>query len=76
MYCEYCDFLLLGKGQFSDKNCDFYHIFAQSIDCGYSLELPHEEIQTITLNLCLRAKKRKLMHTLVMSSFICALPTS
>ena len=25
----------------SDKNSDIFHIFAQNIDCGYSLELPH-----------------------------------
>ena len=26
--------------KFSDKNSDIFHIFAQNIDCGYSLELP------------------------------------
>ena len=26
--------------KFSDKNSDFFHISAQNIDCGYSLELP------------------------------------
>ena len=25
---------------FSDKNSDIFHISAQNIDCGYSLELP------------------------------------
>ena len=28
------------KGTFSDKNSDVFHIFAQNIDCGYSLESP------------------------------------
>ena len=26
--------------KFSDKNSDIFHISAQNIDCGYSLELP------------------------------------
>ena len=25
----------------SDKNYGIFHIFAQNIDCGYSLKLPH-----------------------------------
>ena len=28
------------KWKFSDKNSDIFHISAQNIDCGYSLELP------------------------------------
>ena len=28
------------KGKFSDKKFDVFHISAQNIDCGYSLELP------------------------------------
>ena len=27
--------------KFSDKNADIFHISAQNIDSGYSLELPH-----------------------------------
>ena len=27
--------------KFSDTNSDIFHISAQNIDCGYSLELPH-----------------------------------
>ena len=31
------------KLKVSDKNSDFFfHITAQNIDCGYSLELPHQ----------------------------------
>ena len=26
--------------KFSDKNSDIFHISAQNVDCGYSLELP------------------------------------
>ena len=29
------------KWKFSDKNSDIFHISAQNIDCGYSLEPPH-----------------------------------
>ena len=32
--------LLPKKGKFSDKNSNIFHISAQNIDCGYSLELP------------------------------------
>ena len=28
------------KGKFSDKNSDNFHISAQHIDCGYTLEPP------------------------------------
>ena len=28
------------KTKFSDKNADIFHISAQNIDCGYSLEQP------------------------------------
>ena len=28
--------------QFSDKNYDIFHISAQNIDCGYSLEPPRQ----------------------------------
>ena len=29
------------NGNFSDKISDIFHISAQNIDCGYSLEPPH-----------------------------------
>ena len=40
---------------FQMKNCDIFLIFAQNIDCGYTLEPP----QTSTHNLCFGAKIRK-----------------
>ena len=44
--------------QMKKCNCFFSLILAQNIDCGYSLEPPH--------NLCFRTKKeRKIMYTLV-----------
>ena len=44
---------------FQMKNCDIFLIFAQNIDCGYTLESPHEAVLTSTHNLCFRAKIRK-----------------
>ena len=41
------------------KYFDYFHIFAQNIDCGYSLEPPIEAVLTSTHNLCFRAKIRK-----------------
>ena len=29
------------NGNFSDEKCDNFLIFAQNIDCGYTLEPPH-----------------------------------
>ena len=40
------------KGNFQRKKCDFFLIFAQNIDRGYTLEPP----------LCFRAKLRKNVH--------------
>ena len=35
------------KWKFSDKNSDIFHISAQNMDCGYSLEPPrHSKTQT------------------------------
>ena len=34
----------------------YFHIFAQNIDCGYTLEPPQEAVLTSTHNLCFRAK--------------------
>ena len=44
---------------FQMKNCDIFLIFAQNIDCGYTLEPPSEAVLTSTHTLCLRAKIRK-----------------
>ena len=65
-------------GKFPDKNYDIFHISAQNIDCGYSLEPPRrggscyrlgEAVLTSTHNLCFRAKIRKIMYTPVNPSF-------
>ena len=50
------------NSNFQMKNCDTFLIFAQNIDCGYTLKLrPH--------NLCFRAQIRKMMLTYVDPSF-------
>ena len=46
----YCDFSGCKKDNLQMKNCGVFLIFAQNIDCGYTLELR---------NLCFRAKIRK-----------------
>ena len=43
-----------GKSQI--KIFDIFHISAQNIDCGYSLELPQQAVITSTHNLCFLAK--------------------
>ena len=35
---------------------DFFLIFAQNIDCGYTLEPPREAVLTCTYNLCFEQK--------------------
>ena len=37
---KYTENFTTKKWKFSDKNSDIFHISAQNIDCGYSLELP------------------------------------
>ena len=39
---KYTENFTTKKGKFSDKNkSDIFHVSAQNIDCGYSLEPPH-----------------------------------
>ena len=54
----------------------YFQIFAQKIDCGYTLEPPREAFLRSTHNLCFRAKMKK-MYTPVNPSFttcICRSP--
>ena len=44
---------------FQIKNPDIYHISAQNIDCGYSLEPPRRGGSNEYLNLCFEQKKEK-----------------
>ena len=66
---------------FQIKNSEIFHISAQYINCGYSLEPPRREnmkkkyfvldeaVLTSTHNLCFRAEIRKIMHTPINPSF-------
>ena len=38
---KYIENFTTKNGKFSDKKCDIFHISAENIDCGYSLEPPH-----------------------------------
>ena len=52
-------FLALKLENFQLKNSDIFFIFAENIDCGYTLEPPGLEA-VLTSNLCFGAKIRKI----------------
>ena len=60
-YSKYWNFTTK-NWKFSDKNSDIYHISAQNIDCGYSLE----RVPTIYV---FWVEIRKIMYTPVNPSF-------
>ena len=83
-YSNILKILLPKKWRFSDKNSDTFHISAQNIDCGYSLEPPRRggsQWLWYSLepprrggsneyhNLCFSAEIRKIMYTPVNPSF-------
>ena len=51
------------------KNSDNFHISAQNIDCGYSLELPRRGGSNESLQSMFLAEIRKIMYTPVNPSF-------
>ena len=51
------------------KNSDIFHISAQNIDCGYSLEPPRRGGSNEYHNLCCLAEIRQIMYTPVNPSF-------
>ena len=55
--------------KFSDKNSDSFHISAQNIDCGYSLEPPRRGGSNEYHYLYFWAEIRKIMYTPVSPSF-------
>ena len=57
------------KEIFQIKNSDIFHISAQNIDCGYSLEPPRRGGSNEYHNLCFCAEIRKIMYTPVNPSF-------
>ena len=68
-YSNILKILQTKQGKFSDKNSDIFLIFAQNIDCGFSLEPPHPAVLTSTHNLCIVSKIRKIMYTPVNPRF-------
>ena len=54
---------------FQIKNSDNFHIPAQNIDCGYSLELPRRGISNEYPQSMFFSKIRKILYNLVNSSF-------
>ena len=57
------------KWKFSDKKSDIFYVFAQNIDCWYSLEPPRRGGSNEYPQSLFWAKIRKLMHTPVNPSF-------
>ena len=66
----YFSCLALKIENFRRKIFDIFLIFAQNIDCGYTLEPPTgEAVLTSTHNLCFGAKIRKNRYTPAYPSF-------
>ena len=66
-------FKVVKNEKFPPKNFDIFLIFAQNIDCGYTIEPPRHRLAvavlTSTHNLCFGAKIRKIgipLHTPVL----------
>ena len=57
------------KENFQIKNSDIFHISAQNIDCGYSLEPPRRGGSNAYPQSMFCAEIRKIMHTPVNPSF-------
>ena len=61
---QYTDIILVVKMKiFTGKKIDIFLIFAQNMDCGYTLEPPRrlaEAVLMSTHNLCFGAKIRKI----------------
>ena len=57
------------KWKFSDKYSDIFHISAQNIDCGYSLEPPRYGGSNEYPQSMFWAEIRKIMYTPVNPSF-------
>ena len=66
---KYMDNFTFKKLHFSDKNSDIFHISAQNIDCGYSLEPPRQGGSNEYPQSMFYAVIRKIMYTPVNPSF-------
>ena len=66
---KYTENFTTKKWNFPIKNSDIFHISAQNIDCGYSLEPPRRGGSNEYNNLCFWAEIRKIIYTPVNPSF-------
>ena len=55
--------------KFSDKNSDIFHISAQNIDCGYSLEVPRRGGSNEYPQSMFLSRNKKMMYTFVNPGF-------
>ena len=66
---KYTENFTTKKRKFSDKNSNIFHISAQNIDCGYSLELPQRgSSNKYPQPMCL-SRNKKIMYIPVNPSF-------
>ena len=66
---KYFEKFTIKKGKFTDKNSDIFHIPAENIDCGYSLEAPRRGGSNEYPQSMYFSKIRKIMYTPVNPSF-------
>ena len=66
---EYIENFTTKNWKFSDKNSDIFHIIAQNIDCGHSLEPPRRGDSIEYPPSKFSAEIRKIMYTPVNPSF-------
>ena len=66
---KYIENFISKTENFQIKNSDIFHISAQNIDCGYSLELPRQGSSNEYPQSMFWAEIRKKMYTPVNPSF-------
>ena len=66
---KYIENFISKNWKFSEKNSDIFHISAQNIDCGYSLEPPRRGSSNEYPQSMFWAEIRKIMYTPVNPSF-------
>ena len=66
---KYTENFTTKKWNFSDKNSDIFHISAQNIDCGYSLEPPRRGGSNEYPQSMFLSRKKKIMYIPVNPSF-------
>ena len=67
---KYIENFTTKNGDVSDKNSIIFHISAQNIDCGYSLEPPRRDEAVLTNPQSIfLAERRKILYTPINPSF-------